>query len=142
MGKDGNIPQEVATQKCELRSEEALIPDKKISLKKIDQVVTAMELTEKTPEECCEKVGLTLDKVYTRLGQMLDAEAPFNDKYQGAVMYPDNRVRLAAITLILELRKHIKDKSVITQVGIFNDPRVAEEAKRVLKLRDRMADGS
>ena len=57
-------------------------------------------------------------------------------------MYPDNRVRLAAITLLLELRKHIKDKSVITQVGIFNDPRVAEEAKWVLKLRDRMADGS
>lgn len=105
-----------------------------LTVKKIDGVVASMAGGDATPEECCDRAGVTLERVYRRLGELLDATMVVKTRYE-EMECPDNRTRLAAVQLVLELRKHIKDKNVVTQVGIFNDPKVVEEAERVLRLR-------
>jgi hypothetical protein len=105
-----------------------------MTIKKVEGVVASVSTGDGTPEECCERAGVTLDKVYRRLGELLDATTLVKMGYE-QMEVADNRTRMAAVQLILELRRHIKDKSVVTQVGIFNDPKVVEEAERVLRLR-------
>ena len=104
------------------------------SIKKIETVVSKMASGEITPEECCERAGITLDSVYASLSNLMKAEMPVKTRYDFE-MFPDNRVRLAAVQLVLELRKHIKDKSVVNQVAIFNDTKVEAEAQRILAMR-------
>jgi hypothetical protein len=118
------------------------IPSKKLSLNKIEKIVDAVSVSERTPEEYCVKAGIDLLAVYKTLGEIaLRANITAKDKYGEVIeLGADNRARMAAIALILELNKHIKDKNVVTQVGIFNDPRVIEEANRVLGLKNRMSE--
>jgi hypothetical protein len=124
-------------------SEPSYSTEKPLSIKKITSVVEAIATGdatgEKTPEMCCEAAGITLQRVYDRLSDLMDAETFAKDRDGDSIcLGPDNRTRMAAVMLILELRKHIKDKNVVTQVGIFNDPQIVAEARRVLALRERM----
>jgi hypothetical protein len=59
------------------------------------------------------------------------------DKYaEERSLGADNKVRIAATALLLELNKHIKDKSSnMINMGIFNDRELTKEAARVLGLR-------
>ena len=109
------------------------------SINKIKNIVADMVITDDTPEACCERAGLTLERVYNRLAGLIDAKMVLRS---GGAEYevPDNKTRMVAVQLVLELRRHIKDKSVVTQVGIFNDPKVVAEAERVLRLRDGLAE--
>ena len=104
------------------------------TLNKIRSVVEVISTTDETPEGCCERAGITLERVYKRLGGLMDAVMI---QRSGGAEYevPDNKTRMVAVQLVLELRKHIKDRNVVTQVGIFNDPKVVAEAERVLGLR-------
>jgi len=104
------------------------------SIKKIQSVVDNISLGDVTPEECCERAGISLSAVYGRLSELMSSTTVIKTRYD-EMEVPDNKTRLAAVTLVLELRKHIKDRGVVTQVGIFNDPRVVAEAERVLGLR-------
>jgi hypothetical protein len=105
------------------------------SLKSVSKIIDKIAISELSPERCCEDAGITLPLVYSTLGELLVATTTTRNRY-GESTHPDNRTRMAAVQLVLELRKHIKDKNVVTQVGIFNDPRVVAEAERVLGLRD------
>lgn len=107
------------------------------NITKIKDIVASIPDAEMTPEQCCEKAGLTLDVIYSTLAEMMKAETCIKSRNE-ELWIPDNRTRMAAVALTLELRKHIKDKTTVTQVGIFNDPKVIEEAQRVLALRDRV----
>jgi rRNA processing protein Krr1/Pno1 len=111
-----------------------------LSIKKATSLVEAITSGTKTPEECSLEAGISLVSLYEELKRLaLSSENTAKDKYGDVVILgPDNKTRLAAIALLLELHKHIKDKNVVTQVGIFNDPRVVAEADRVLALRDRI----
>jgi len=123
---------------------ESAIPTGAIpSINKIKSVVDTISTGDMTPEECCERVGLTLERVYRRLSGLMDAKMV---QRSGGAEYevPDNKTRMVAVQLVLELRRHIKDKTNAVSVGIFNDPRLAEDASRVLSLRggERYSDGS
>lgn len=109
----------------------------KLTIKKIDNEVEKMLQSDMTPEEYCVKAGISLLEVYKTLGNIaLKAVITAKDKYGDVIeLGADNRARMSAIALILELNKHIKDKNIVTQVGIFNDP---SEVQRVLGLRARI----
>ena len=105
------------------------------------QKTTEKILNSGTPEEYIKKSGINLLDIYKRLGEIaLHSELITRGKFPGEVevLGPDNRSSLAAIGMILELHKHLKDKSVVTQVGIFNDPKIVSKSERVLKLRDKI----
>ena len=97
-------------------------------------------LSSDTPLEFIEKAGIDLLEIYKGLGDIaLHASIAAKDRDGDIIdMGPDNRSRIMASTLLLELAKHIKDKSIVTQVGIFNDPKIVEEANRVLALRGKL----
>jgi hypothetical protein len=107
------------------------------TLKNISSVITKMGTSELTPEQCCENAGLTLERIYNKLSSLLDAKMLIKTRYD-EISVDDNKTQMAAVQITLELRKHIKDKTTVTQVGIFNDPRVVDEAQRVLGMRDRI----
>ena len=97
-------------------------------------------LSSDTPLEYIEKAKIDLLAIYKNLGRIaLTAKIMAKDR-DGDVfeMGDDNRSQIMATTLLLELAKHIKDKSVVTQVGIFNDPAIVAEANRVLALKNRV----
>jgi hypothetical protein len=114
--------------------------DKKI-IKSANKVVDAVIAgAAKTPEEYCVKAGIDLLKIYKELGNIATAAVVVSkDKYGDVIeLGADNRSRLMAITLILELNKHIKDKSIATQIAIINDAGVLEDVKRIRELKNRM----
>lgn len=89
-----------------------------------------------------EKSGVDLVLLYKNLyriavGAKLVAKDRDGDPIE---LGEDNKAQISATALLLELAKHIKDKSVVTNVGIFNDPSVLsekiEDARRVLAMRD------
>lgn len=113
--------------------------DKPSSVTKLKKTVDKL-LASDTPLEYIEKSGIDLLEIYKGLSYIaLHANIMAKDR-DGDVfeLGADNRSRIMASTLILELAKHIKDKSVVTQVGIFNDPKIVEEANRVLALKNRI----
>lgn len=91
-----------------------------------------------TPDEYIAKAGIDLLDIYKELGAIaLGAVINVRDKYGDVIeLGADNRARTTAIALILELKKHLKDKSTIQQVALF-DSGAIEDAKRVLRLKDR-----
>ena len=100
--------------------------------KTVDKIIAS-----DTPDSYIESAGIDLLEIYKELGNIaLHADIMAKDRDGDTfVLGADNRARMTAIALILELKKHIKDKSVVTQVGIFNDPNIVAEAQRVLALR-------
>lgn len=108
-----------------------------MTLDKIEKSVEKISTTPLTPEEYCVKAGIDLNKIYKELGDIATSAVIVAKDRDGdrIELGADNKTRLAAIALILELNKHIKDKQVITNVGIFNDPNVLADAQRVLALR-------
>lgn len=103
--------------------------------RRVDKVLTSPALV--SPEEYCAKANIDLLDIYKQLGSIaLKAELVAKDRDGEPIsLGPDNKVRLSAICLILELNKHIKDKSVALSVGVFNDPKLVADADRVLRLR-------
>lgn len=103
--------------------------------KTIDKIIKS-----DTPEEYCRQAGVNLLEIYKELNNIaLNAVVVAKDRDGDPIdLGADNRARMSAIALILELNKHIKDKSVVTQVGIFNDPAIVAEANRVLNLRGKL----
>ena len=90
-----------------------------------------------TPDEYIAASGIDILEVYRELGRIaLSSESYVRDKY-GDIhsLGPDNKSRLPAIQMILELKKHLKDKSVVTQVGIFSDPEITKRAERIIAGR-------
>jgi hypothetical protein len=125
-----------------------LAPGSSLAITKNDKPSSVSQLKKKTekilasdtPLEFIEKAGIDLLAIYKGLGYIaLNADIMAKDRDGDVfVLGADNRSRIMASTLLLELAKHIKDKSVITQVGIFNDPKIVEEANRVLALRNKI----
>lgn len=109
------------------------------SVTSLNKVVDKIILSD-TPEEYCKRAGIDLLNIYKELNEIaLHADIMAKDRDGDTfVLGADNRARMTAIALILELNKHIKDKSVVTQVGIFNDPNIVAEANRVLNLRGKI----
>ena len=109
------------------------------SLKELTKTVDKI-IESDTPDEYMRQAGIDLLDIYKELGNIaLNAQVYAKDRY-GEVLElgPDNKSRLPAIAMILELKKHLKDKSIVTQVGIFNDPKIVGDANRVLSLRDKV----
>lgn len=95
------------------------------------------------PLKYIEKAGIDLVELYKELDRIATKAMVFAKDRDGFAVElgEDNKARIAAIALLLELAKHIKDKSAVLSVGIFNDPNVVREAERVLKLKERMGGG-
>ena len=92
-------------------------------------------------EECCRKAGVTTELVYSVLKEGLEATIPTGNIVNGVIEggeRPDYNVRHKYMLTALELLKHLKDKNVVAVTGIFNDPTIAEDAKRILDLRGRV----
>lgn len=91
-------------------------------------------LASDTPEEYIKAAGVDILKIYKELGDIaLNAELVAKDKYgESITLGRDSRSRLMAIGMLLELKKHLKDKGTAVSVAVFNDPKVEEEAKRII----------
>lgn len=90
-------------------------------------------------EECCAKAGVTKDLVYKTLKEGLTATVGAQEIEDGQVKETkviDYNVRYKYMLTALELLKHLKDKNVVAMAGIFNDPTIAEDARRILELRN------
>ena len=113
---------------------------KKSLLKTTEKIITSGD-----PIEYISRNGIDLNKIYIGLYSIaLTADIMAKDRDGDTfVLGADNRSRIMASTLLLELAKHIKDKNVVIAQGIFNDPKLVaqaeEDAKRVLGLRRRVA---
>ena len=113
---------------------------KKSLLKTTEKIITSGD-----PIEYISRNGIDLNKIYLGLYSIaLTADIMAKDRDGDTfVLGADNRSRIMASTLLLELAKHIKDKNVVIAQGIFNDPKLVaqaeEDAKRVLGLRRRVA---
>ena len=112
------------------------MPSKKSLLSTGERIVCSSD-----PITYIERNKIDLDKIYVGLYFIaLHAQLVSKDKYGEAVeMGADNRSRLMASTILLELAKHLKDKNVVIAQGIFNDPKLVEQAdkdaKRILSMR-------
>ena len=113
---------------------------KKSLLKTTEKIITSGD-----PLEYISRNNIDLNKIYLGLYSIaLTADIMAKDRDGDTfVLGADNRSRIMASTLLLELAKHIKDKNVVIAQGIFNDPKLVaqaeEDAKRVLGLRRRVA---
>lgn len=90
------------------------------------------------PIEYIEKAKIDLIKLYQELNDlalnaMVWVKSGDGDQKN---IGPDNKARIAAIALLLELAKHIKDKGTVAQVAIINDPGIIEDAKRIVAMRN------
>lgn len=105
------------------------------SLNKLNKTVEKI-INSEVPDEYIDQAGINLLDIYKELGNIaLNAVVVVRDSDGDPMeLGADNRARTTAITLILELKKHIKDKSMIQQVALF-DSTAIEDAKRVLALR-------
>lgn len=104
-------------------------------------IITAEKVIASTdPLKYIEKAKIDLVCLYQELNKIATgAELYAKDRDgEAIVLGPDNKARISAIALLLELAKHIKDKSTAVSVGIFNDPAIVSEADRVLGLRNRV----
>lgn len=129
-----SVPPEVPANKGVEKS-----PSKKQLINTVEKIISSGD-----PLEFIERNRIDLNKIYLGLYDIaLHAMSVAKDR-DGDVMElgADNRSRIMASTLLLELAKHIKDKNVIIAQGIFNDPKMVEkvngEAERVLKLKNRL----
>lgn len=110
-------------------------------IKSAEGAIKKAEATGKSVEECFLEAEMDLVETYKELrristGAVIVAKDRYGDRVE---LGEDNKTRLAAIVVILELVKHLKEKGVSTvNVGVFNDPRVVEEAERVLGMRGRV----
>jgi len=129
---DSSVPLEVSTPTV-------VSPSKKSIIKTTEKI-----LSSDNPLVYIEKAGIDLLAIYKGLGNIaLHADIMAKDRDGDTfVLGADNRSRIMASTLILELAKHIKDKNVIVAQGIFNDPKLVAQAQensdRVLELKNRM----
>ena len=117
---------------------ENVMPTKKSLLSTGEKIAYSSD-----PLHYIERNKIDLDKIYVGLYFIaLHAELTGKDKYGEVLeMGPDNRSRLMASTILLELAKHIKDKNVVIAQGIFNDPKLVEQAdkdaQRILAMRNK-----
>lgn len=105
------------------------------TLAKLNRTVEKI-INSDTPEECIAKAKIDLVLLYEQLNEIaLNAKIFVKDRDGDPIeLGADNRARTTAIALILELAKHLKDKSMVQQVALF-DSTAIEDAKRVLALR-------
>ena len=82
------------------------------------------------------KVGATVEKACKVLNDMLTANTMTLDKYGEEHIDADHRVRHLGALTVLEIHKVIKDKSVSTSIGIFQDPTIIADSERILKIRN------
>lgn len=86
-----------------------------------------------------EKAGITDDVLGRVLAEGLKSEMTVKLNAQGATLdVADFSSRHKYLLVALELKKYLKDKAVLIQNGIFNDPKIQEDADRILKLRKGM----
>lgn len=110
--------------------------------KALENILSSKELernssAENMIDECCRKAGVTTDVVYGVLSDGLKATYPMQDKFGEIHIIEDFSTQHKFMLTALELMKHLKDKTVIAQLGIFNDPSIEQDAMRVLALRDK-----
>ncbi len=87
--------------------------------------------------EVLNKKGATVEKACGVLNDMMTAETVLMDKDTGELhKTPDHRVRHLGALTVLEIHKVIKDKSIQTSIGIFQDPTIIADAERVLKIKN------
>lgn len=114
---------------------------KAISMINSSSELTANESALSVIEECCAKAGVTLELVYGVLREGLQAGTPTEKVVQGEIVHgvePDYNTRHKYMLTALELLKHLKDKNVVAVTGIFNDPTIADDARRILSLRGKI----
>jgi len=111
-------------------------PGQPATIGKLNKTVSKI-LASDSPLEYIEKAGIDLLAIYKGLNKIaLYADIMAKDRDGDVfVLGADNRSRIMASTLILELAKHIKDKSTIQQIAIVNDPGIIEDAKRLRGMR-------
>lgn len=122
-------------------SVETKAAEKKVAQKVLNKIVETNVL-EANPEaadvisKMLEKAGITDEVLGTVLSEGLSADMELKLNTQGATMtVPDHGNRHKYLLVALELKKYLKDKTVLIQNGIFNDPKIQEDADRILKLR-------
>ena len=88
------------------------------------------------------KANITDDVLGRVLAEGLEANMELKLNTQGATMtVPDMGNRHKYLLVALELKKYLKDKAVLIQNGIFNDPSIEADAKRILALRQGTSNG-
>jgi hypothetical protein len=112
-------------------------PGNPLTIKTATNIVSKITNSPTTPEEYCVSAGIDLVEIYKELLRLATCSMVTVKDRDGDLIElgPDNKTRLPAIGLILELNKHIKDKSVATQVAIFNDPEIMRRAEAIVAQR-------
>lgn len=108
---------------------------------KIIKTATSIVNSPKTPEEYCKAANIDLMEIYSNLNRIatkavLVAKGQDGDPVK---LGPDNRNQLAATLVILELVKHIKDKSIATQIAIINDSDTMVRASELRRAKERLS---
>lgn len=96
-------------------------------------------LTSESPLEYIVKANIDLVQLYKELNiiatkAMICAKDRDGDAIE---LGPDNKARISAIALLLELAKHIKDKGTVAQVAIINDSGIMDDARRIIAMRNK-----
>jgi hypothetical protein len=87
------------------------------------------------PIDILNKKGATVDKACEVLADMLSATTFQKDSMGRISDVPDHKVRHLGALTVLEVQKVIKDKGIITNVSVINDPTIMADAERIIKLR-------
>lgn len=117
------------------------VAEKKVAQKVLNKIVETNVL-EANPEAAdvisamLDKAKITDEVLGRVLMDLLNADMELKLNTQGATMtVADHGSRHKGLLVALELKKYLKDKTVLIQNGIFNDPKIQEDADRILKLR-------
>ena len=98
----------------------------------VDKIISS-----NNPLDYIEKAGIDLVVLYKELNIIATSAMICAKDRDGEPLElgPDNKARIGAIALLLELAKHIKDKGTMTQVAIINDSGIMDDAKRIIAMR-------
>src|SRR6266478_5266325 len=91
----------------------------------VDKIISS-----NNPLDYIEKAGIDLVVLYKELNIIATSAMICAKDRDGEPLElgPDNKARIGAIALLLELAKHIKDKGTMTQVAIINDSGIMDDA--------------
>ena len=105
---------------------------KTVTSKTVDKILSSND-----PMEYIKEAKVDLVKLYQELNSIaLTAEVMAKDRDGDPVsLGADNRARISAIALLLELAKHLKDKTAIQSIAIVNDVDIKSEVKRLRNLK-------